>query len=444
MNIQTILTSLHLNKSWDYYRNYLGFFIVGTINNINYVVVNSAAKRLCSLFDADEYNPLILWCNVFAGLVLRILNMVVLYRIPVKIRLIFCTIFNLIGLFGVVLSVLLQNYFQSTNISLFLLCLAMILVIGGIQSLGESVILSYAGRFPAEMVNGWSSGTGFAGVAGSGLYLFFSGLNIPDTIAFTSLTPLCIIFALVIFFVIKPVTSSGLDASPLPSSSDEEVTSATSLINPAVVQDDEDDNQVNLPTKISLLEDEEAEEGSFFTKLKEGIIMTWWLGLNLTLVYFFEYVINPSAAYVAMDIDGAEKSDNFFIRNYYEVLAFCYQIGVFISRSSLSLIKIKPVWILTIMQGSLCVFMCFQGIYHFMVDVWGIWVMIGIFLIVGLVGGAGYVNVMYWVLEKKMKKETREMGMSFVTTMNTLALLVSSALSLGLNETIWKNNFKDD
>ncbi|ELP92103.1 protein btn-1 precursor, putative [Entamoeba invadens IP1] len=463
--VNRVLKFLHLTKGWDYYRNYLGFFIIGTINNINFVVVNSSASSLCSFFHADALNPLVLWCNTFAGLILRIFNMLFLYKIPIKIRLLFSTIFNLIGLFGIVLAILLQEYTQSESYVLFGLALCMILVIGGVQSFAESVILSYSGRFPSEMVNGWSSGTGFAGVAGSGLYLFYSGLNVPDTISFTTLTPLCVIYALVFFFMIKPPTPEDLLANEKKAEKQENAEASTpSESKPLVIdnlkenaiQSDEiqhgetqeshsetsEQREVHKDEK-GMFADEEKEEGTFWQKLLSGIKLTWWLGINLSLVYFFEYIINPSAIYVSMDREAAKTSDNFFLKNFYEILAFCYQLGVFISRSSLPLFKLKPVWILTIFQFSLCVLMCVQGAEHFMVDEWGIGVMIGILLIVGLIGGCAYVQVMYWILKKKMKKEQREMGMTFVTIMNTCALLCSSALALLLNETIWKNNFKE-
>jgi hypothetical protein len=40
-------------------------------------------------------------------------------------------------------------------------------------SLRLSVILGFLKNFPSELVGGWSSGTGAAGVGGSGLYLGF-------------------------------------------------------------------------------------------------------------------------------------------------------------------------------------------------------------------------------------------------------------------------------
>jgi hypothetical protein len=44
-------------------------------------------------------------------------------------------------------------------------------------------------------------------------------------------------------------------------------------------------------------------------------------------------------------------ADDWWRVNAYEVLAFCYQFGVLLSRSSISLIKIKRVDFMTLLQG---------------------------------------------------------------------------------------------
>ena len=77
---------------------------------------------------------------------------------------------------------------------------------------------------------------------------------------------------------------------------------------------------------------------------------TSYLIFNLMAVYFFEYVIIMSFAN-AMDVRMKNKYpeliDTVRIQNFYVILNVCYQIGVFISRSSLSFIRIRKIWTLT-------------------------------------------------------------------------------------------------
>ena len=74
--------------------------------------------------------------------------------------------------------------------------------------------------------------------------------------------------------------------------------------------------------------------------------------MNLGLVYFLEYMCLTSFAdrFVAkMILENPDKKDEYLYKHGYVIFTFCYQIGVFLSRSSLSLIKIKHVEIMTIL-----------------------------------------------------------------------------------------------
>jgi battenin len=62
-------------KGQKYYRNWFGFFILGCINNLAYVVINSAAQSLAIAFDARPLVGLIPWANVAVGFLFRFVNM---------------------------------------------------------------------------------------------------------------------------------------------------------------------------------------------------------------------------------------------------------------------------------------------------------------------------------------------------------------------------------
>ena len=409
------------NNKKLYYKNSVGFFIIGFINSLSFTIIASSTRNLCMLFHAEQYNSLIAWFNIPLGLILTVMNMTILYKIKVKIRVIICFIFNVIGLFGMSLSIFLQEKTESEGYWYFGLCLCMILIIGGLHGFSQSVFLTYLGRFEHEMVNWWSSGTGFSGLGGTGLYLLLSSLEVDDKYIFISLIPLWFIYIVLFLFFIKP--------------SDVHLNDEYSKL--------KEENEENGEKKKEIFEDEKAEEGSFWSKLKEALRQTWWLGLNIMLVLLCEGIINTGTVFVSVETEVAETSDYFFIKNYFEVLSFCFQIGTFLARSSLVLFKLKPVWILTIMQFILMLVMVLQGCLHFMVDVWGIWILMTIMLCVGLVGGCTYVQVMYWILQKDMKKETREIGLSFVGILLSLTILGASSINLLFNQTIWADYFSE-
>jgi hypothetical protein len=57
-----------------YWRNVTTFWFLGVINNLAYVVVNSAAKSLADGFGQSRMIGLILWCNIAFGIVARFGN----------------------------------------------------------------------------------------------------------------------------------------------------------------------------------------------------------------------------------------------------------------------------------------------------------------------------------------------------------------------------------
>lgn len=76
--------------------------------------------------------------------------------------------------------------------------------------------------------------------------------------------------------------------------------------------------------------------------------------VNLGLVYFLEYVCLTSYAerFIAkLKHEYPERANEFALQHGYVIFSLCYQVGVFISRSSLSVIKIRRVQILTIFQA---------------------------------------------------------------------------------------------
>lgn len=65
----------------------------------------------------------------------------------------------------------------SDMIAAFFISLIASCVHGLTSCFGESVILGYLKGFPADLVVGWSSGTGFAGVVGAGLVVLLTALE---------------------------------------------------------------------------------------------------------------------------------------------------------------------------------------------------------------------------------------------------------------------------
>ena len=123
---------------------------------------------------------------------------------------------------------------------------------------------------------------------------------------------------------------------------------------------------------------------------RTGLLMS-----NLALVYYFEYVITtglPVAIAGQLIKLHPENREGFVLTNAFIIFNFCYQIGVFISRSSLSIMKIERVWIVTTLQFFNFIFWMSNSFHMYVTN---IYVYFGHMVFVGLMGGASFVNVIY-------------------------------------------------
>ena len=93
----------------------------------------------------------------------------------------------------------------------FLMSLFATLIIGGFTSVGGTTIVGFLKAFEAESISGYSSGTGFAGISGSTLYLIFSSIGLTFNIIVLLLIPAALLY-LFIFKVILDL-KAGLDVS---------------------------------------------------------------------------------------------------------------------------------------------------------------------------------------------------------------------------------------
>eukprot|EP00708_Paratrimastix_pyriformis_P002935 GAFH01001697.1.p3 GENE.GAFH01001697.1~~GAFH01001697.1.p3 ORF type:complete len:164 (-),score=64.09 GAFH01001697.1:37-528(-) len=150
------------------------------------------------------------------------------------------------------------------------------------------------------------------------------------------------------------------------------------------------------------------------------------------LVYFFEYVASTGAADLAVSAKDRKCSPRWEVRNAYIVLSFCYQIGVFASRSSLKLLKVKWVEILTFLQMvNFVLFLC-QDFFFFM----DVWVMFPLMVYVGLLGGCSYVNTFFLILHSTSTlEEDKEMAVNLTALHITAGITVAAAFSLLMKNT---------
>lgn len=413
-------------------RNWAGFFVMGMINNLVYVIIASAAKSIADGFSKSNLIGLITWANVGLGLFAGTLNTFVLSRTPYSYRIIANSCLSIAGLLGVAFA---PNFWVA---------LAAIVIAGASSSFGESVTLGYMRLYPSSLVNAWSSGTGMAGVGGSALYLLYRSTELSLKQSFLVTVPWVAVYLTGFFVVLaRAETSSG---SSNGGGTGGAIQAEGSLTSP-LVSSKEAEADADADSKKS--------RESTFARVRRCFRFFRGPALNLVLVYFFEYSISSGFAAKVLtpaqdcrfneraecdatthcawsDSDGACESTIFLRKNAFAIFSFCYQFGVLFSRSSLQLFQIRRIEVLTILQGINFVIWLLQAQFKFM----GLWALFPQMVFVGLLGGASYVNVFYILLhDHKIPERDREFCINLAAMSSTIGITLAACFILIVDTT---------
>lgn len=410
-------------------RNWLGLFILGSINNLPYVIVVSAAKTIADSFDENNQVGLVFGANVALSIVVKLANTFLLLKTRYWIRYVINAVLMLIGLFGVA-------YAFS-----FWFALVCIVFVGASAAFGENVALGYLRLFPSKMVNAWSSGTGMAGLLGSAIYITFgcvvgAGGQNTDKLknltkyAFLLTSPAVLLYLFSYFVIIKPPkpeVSQEEEAGSIASGNiqdEEEVEEYKPLLHDAVSGEEK---VFEVPPH---LQNVHTSQETTFRRILRCFKVTGWLSFNLCAVYLFEYVVQGCSAKVR------PKSEyNVGCPELYAGLALCYQAGVFVSRSSVQLVQIKRVEVMTILQGINMLIWLFDVHYKFIPTA----ILPALMVYVGLLGGASYVNIFYCLLhDEKYPEKDKEFCINIVAIFITLGIVLGTAAETILFNTVLK------
>ncbi|GAA5842065.1 hypothetical protein JCM5353_003491 [Sporobolomyces roseus] len=442
------------------------FFLFGTLNNVLYVVILSAALDLVD--KAATPKGLILFVNIAPALLVKLCWP---YFVPgqprYKARVTSCSALSFIGILVVALSNTL--FFRLLGIS----------IASFSSGLGEMTYLQLATVYGSLTIDrepqngdgreadlggkavGWfSSGTGAAGLIGAGLWWVLRGLGVRIGLLICSFLPLCM--ALTYFFLLPSLASfrptsifSNPDTpySAIPTLDDDATSDSSSLL--------ADDDQV-----LQRVEHELDKLPGLTTKEKFELAKPLFVRFMLPLffVYMAEYTINSGVAPTLLyEIPNPQESPVLSLmiknlRDYYPLWQLLYQTFVFISRSSLSIFHLPPLPLsllplptlvqllilsLTILESTTSIFVRWFG------EQGATWITIVLVCCEGLAGGAAYVNVFYRlgkgdgvqeeegdeeggglrVKDRRRKDQEKEFRIASVGFADTSGILVASLIS---------------
>lgn len=261
------------------------------------------------------------------------------------------------------------------------------------SGLGEPTFLAYSAFFNKNVISTWSSGTGGAGIVGALAYTLLSnvvGLKPNQTMLVMIAVPA--IELIVFFFVLRKPSSLRIE--------------------------DQDIGEDVAP---------DAADVAPMRSLKEKLLYIKKLlryMLPLGFVYFFEYLINQGMFeliyFPDYFLNGSQQ---------YEWYQVTYQVGVFVSRSSVNIFHIKYIWIMAILQGLNVVFFFFEAVYMFTPH---FWIIIVLVFYEGLLGGGGYVNTFYR-MSTEVPATRREYSMSIVALSDSIGIMMAGFLAMPLH-----------
>ncbi|WVQ81130.1 hypothetical protein IAT38_003252 [Cryptococcus sp. DSM 104549] len=361
-------------------RLFAAFMIFGLLNNVLYVIILSAALDLVS---TTTPKGLVALFNIFPALLTKVVwPLVSNGRIRYARRVAFCTVVSWLGIMIIALSSSLAP--RLIGISLASLS----------SGLGELTFLQLTTTLPTRSTSktalgAWSSGTGFAGIAGAGIWWLLRGLGVKRGLGLSSPLPTDTVPPTI--FVSGPSSEylPRSDASPTP---------------PELESD--------MPRKRRSLRLSTAEK----LALLRPLVVRYML--PLCAVYVEEYVINSGVAptlVFPLPTSGLWSMLFKSPRDYYPFWSLTYQTFVFLSRSSLSL-GLPPIPLRLLPLPSIIQFIVLSSLYlqaKFFIFSSSAYIppatppsqgvdgtITIVFLLIcleGLCGGSGYVNTFYHV-----------------------------------------------
>lgn len=367
---------------------YAAFWTFGLVNNVLYVVILTAAVDLVG---PQTPKAVVLLADVLPSFLIKLAAPFFIHKIPYDRRISLLVGLSTVGMLSV-----------SLASPLFLKLVGVVLASFS-SGLGEVTFLQLTHFYDTRALNGWSSGTGGAGLVGSGLFMLLT------TVLGVSVKTSLLVFA---FF---PIAFLGVYFYLLPPRDYNRVPGAFPVRN--------NDPETGLDTQPITWEFVAAGYDTTVARLKPLVVPYM---LPLFLVYFSEYTINQGVAPTLLfPIEELPFSK---FRDVYVTYGTLYQLGVFISRSSAPFVRIRRIMIPSVLQFANLVFCIAQSMSPIFPSVWLVFILI---FYEGLLGGAAYVNTFLLITEDTDLAD-REFALGSVGMSDSAGIVLAGLVSLWL------------
>mmetsp|Transcript_45908 Transcript_45908/g.102976 ORF Transcript_45908/g.102976 Transcript_45908/m.102976 type:complete len:442 (-) Transcript_45908:25-1350(-) len=391
-----------MRQSCRLYADVIAFWILGLLNNFLWVVLNAGANEINSAGVALVY-----LVNVLPSLTMKLSGPYWFHHVSYRCRI------WLIALLMVVC--LLQVAWGSGPYEKLLGVGAASLAAG----MGEASILAMASFYETKpCLTAWSSGTGFAGIAGYVWSLLFDYLDTCFQVELMVALWLPVAFLLAFHGLLGPPwidKERGMVPIEMPDCGGPDM-SAESTGEEVESMESEESGVLHHHAS-------ELATGKLSTKERFSFIVSLWpYTVPLFFVYAAEYTIQ-SGFWAAM---GFPVTDPTSRHHFYKWSNFMYQIGVFISRSTFILIcrNRKVLWL----GGALQVIMAL----FFLAAAWkpfGDWWLLAPAFFVGCLGGGVYVGA-FTLIAQEQSPSFVELALSSASVADTFGMIAANIMGL--------------
>ncbi|KAF4122001.1 hypothetical protein GMORB2_7594 [Geosmithia morbida] len=383
----------------------LAFWLLGLINNVLYVIILSAAQDLVGSLPKG----IVLLADVVPSFATKLTAPYFIHRVPYKLRVLACISLSVTGM----LMVALTPATDSTAAKMVGVVLASLS-----SGIGELSFLGLTHYYGQASLAGWGSGTGAAGLVGAGLYVTLTdwwGLSVKDSLLVAATLPGAMFVSF--FFVLPwgPLRDAGATAQRQHGYE-------------AVPDDEaiEDGQSPLLGGRDPRTPVAPAGSHSVRANLRRVRALLVPYMMPLFLVFMAEYAINQGVAPTLLfPVDESPFRE---YRGFYPFYGFLYQLGVFISRSSTPFVRIRHLYVPSLLQVANFVFLILHSLYFFIPSVYLVFAVI---FWEGLLGGAVYVNSFAEMLEK-VPVEDREFSLSVATVSDSAGICIAGLLGIPL------------
>lgn len=392
---------------------FLGFFIFGLLNNILYVVILSAA---IDLVGPSIPKAVVLLADILPSLTIKILAPFFIHVVPYKTRIWILVGLSFTGM--LIVSLTSEDAIVKKILGISLASLS--------SGMGELSFLQLTHLYDEKSaIGGFSSGSGGAGLLGSFLFLLltnFVGVPTWGALLSFSIAPLGILFA---FFCLLAHVSMDSGYRILPDLDVIDVEAAGPIATELGVDDTNTDLSEYASSVLSYIK----------LTLNKMYPLFWPYMLPLCSVYIGEYVINQGISPTLLF--PLDEIPPWLVKKYrdiYVLYGFLYQLGVFISRSSVSFgIRVRQLYVLSLLQTINVGITLMQSLYD--IPFSRFWLLLVLIFYEGLLGGLLYVNTFMSVSEQ-IPKNRREFAMGSVGISDSFGIMVAGFINLWLETSL--------